>query len=144
MAWSPQPRAPILRFYGLFMFWNDFRIIKPQNLGSLLMKSSQSNFNLRWPSSYLARSYLIATVLIFFYLFFSYQFKQTTQSFMLQLLNVIEFIQLIFPQSASVRKLKVSLQLNGLKVGFIYTFWYALPSASFQSLFVVVFTWKIM
>ena len=35
--------------------------------------------------------------------------------FMLQLLNVIEFIQLIFPQSASVRKLKVSLQLNGLK-----------------------------
>jgi hypothetical protein len=27
-----------------------------------LMKSSQSNFNLRLPSSYLARSYLIATV----------------------------------------------------------------------------------
>ena len=36
-------------------------IIKPQNLGSLLMKSSQSNFNLRLPSSYLSRSYLIAT-----------------------------------------------------------------------------------
>ena len=44
----------------------------------------------------------ISTVLFFL----SYQFKQTTQSFMLQLLNVIEFIQLIFPQSASVRKLK--------------------------------------
>ena len=27
------------------------------------MKSSQSNFNLRSPSSYLARSYLIATVI---------------------------------------------------------------------------------
>ena len=37
---------------------------KPQNLGSLLMKSSQSNFNLQLPSSYLARSYLIATVQI--------------------------------------------------------------------------------
>ena len=28
------------------------------------MKSSQSNFNLRSPSSYLARSYLIATVIM--------------------------------------------------------------------------------
>ena len=37
--------------------------IKPQNLGPLLMKSSQSNFNLRSPDSYSARSYLIATVL---------------------------------------------------------------------------------
>ena len=37
--------------------------IKPQNLGSLLMKSSQSNFDLRSPSSYLARSYLISTLL---------------------------------------------------------------------------------
>ena len=34
--------------------------IKP--LGPWLMKSSQSNFDLRSPSSYLARSYLIATV----------------------------------------------------------------------------------
>ena len=38
--------------------------IKPQNLGSLLMKSGQSNLNLRSPGSYLVRSYLIATVLI--------------------------------------------------------------------------------
>ena len=37
--------------------------IKPQNLGPWLMKSSQSNFNLRSPSSYLARSYLIATLM---------------------------------------------------------------------------------
>ena len=36
--------------------------IKPQNLGPWLMKSSQSNFNLQSPGSYLARSYLIATV----------------------------------------------------------------------------------
>ena len=36
--------------------------IKPQNLGPWLMKSSQSDFNLRLPGSYLARSYLIATV----------------------------------------------------------------------------------
>ena len=35
---------------------------KPQNLGSLLMKSSQSNFDLRSPGSYLVRSYLITTV----------------------------------------------------------------------------------
>ena len=62
MAWFHQPRAQILRFYGLIMFWNEFRIIWPQNLGSSLMKSSQSNFNLRSPSSYLVRSYLIATV----------------------------------------------------------------------------------
>ena len=31
-------------------------------MGPLLMKSSQSNFNLRSPSSYMARSYPIATV----------------------------------------------------------------------------------
>ena len=35
---------------------------KPQNLGSLLMKSSQSNFNLQLPGSYSVRSYLITTV----------------------------------------------------------------------------------
>ena len=37
--------------------------MKPQNLGLLLMKSSQSNFNLRSPDSYSARSNLIATVI---------------------------------------------------------------------------------
>jgi hypothetical protein len=37
-------------------FWNEFRIHK-----SLLMKSSQSNSNLRSPSSYLVRSYLFTT-----------------------------------------------------------------------------------
>ena len=42
----------------------NLEFLKPQNLGSLLMKSSQSNFNLRSPSSYLACSYLIATVTI--------------------------------------------------------------------------------
>ena len=36
--------------------------LKPQNVGPWLMKSSQSNFNFRSPGSYLARSYLIATV----------------------------------------------------------------------------------
>ena len=41
----------------------NLEFIKPQNVGSLLMKSSQSNFNLRSPSSYLAHSYLIATVI---------------------------------------------------------------------------------
>ena len=35
---------------------------KPQNLGSLLMKSSQSNCNLGSPGSYLVCSYLITTV----------------------------------------------------------------------------------
>ena len=40
----------------------NLEFIKPQNLGSLLMKSSQSNFNLRSPGSYLIRSYLITTV----------------------------------------------------------------------------------
>ena len=43
-------------------FRMNLEFIKPQNLGSLLMKSSQSNFDLRSPSSYLVRSYLIATV----------------------------------------------------------------------------------
>ena len=40
----------------------NLELIKPQNLGSLLMKLSQSNFNLRSPNAYLVRSYLIATV----------------------------------------------------------------------------------
>ena len=43
----------------------NLEFIKPQNLGSLLMKSSQSNFNLQSPGSYLVRSHLITTVLIF-------------------------------------------------------------------------------
>ena len=42
----------------------NLEFIKPQNLSSLLMKSSQSNFNLRLPGSYLVRSYLITTVLV--------------------------------------------------------------------------------
>ena len=41
----------------------NLEFIKPQNLGSLSMKSSQSNFNLRSPGSYLVRSYLITTVI---------------------------------------------------------------------------------
>ena len=40
----------------------NLEFIKPQNLGPLLMKSSQSNFNLRSPDAYLVRSYLITTV----------------------------------------------------------------------------------
>ena len=38
--------------------------IKPQKFGSLLMKSSQSNFNLQFRGSYSDRSYLIATVMM--------------------------------------------------------------------------------
>ena len=37
--------------------------IRTRNLGSLLMKLSQSNFSLRSPDCYLVRSYLIATVI---------------------------------------------------------------------------------
>ena len=47
----------------------NLELIKPQNLGSLLMKSSQSNFNLRSPGSYLVRSYLITTVKTISYFF---------------------------------------------------------------------------
>ena len=36
----------------------NLKFIKSQNLGSLLMKSSQSNFDLRSPSSFLVRSYI--------------------------------------------------------------------------------------
>ena len=39
-------------------------LIRNQNLWSLFMKLSQSNFNLRLPDCYLVRSYLIATVKI--------------------------------------------------------------------------------
>ena len=41
----------------------NLEFIKPQNLDSLLINSSQSNFNLRSPGSYLVRSYLITTVI---------------------------------------------------------------------------------
>ena len=40
----------------------NLKFINPQNLGSLLMKSSQSNSNLRSPGFCLVRSYLITTV----------------------------------------------------------------------------------
>ena len=46
-----------------FILEND-QAIRPQNLDPWLMKSSQSNYNLQSPGSYLARSYLIATVLL--------------------------------------------------------------------------------
>ena len=52
----------------------NLEFIKPQNLGSLLMKSGQSNFNLRSPGSYLVRSYLITTVSILIY---NFQFQST-------------------------------------------------------------------
>ena len=38
--------------------------LRPQNLSPWLMKSSQSNSNWRSPGSYLAGSYLIATVTV--------------------------------------------------------------------------------
>ena len=40
----------------------NLEFIKPQSLGPLLMKLSQSNFNLRLRGSFSVRSYLIATV----------------------------------------------------------------------------------
>ena len=40
----------------------NLEFIKPQYLGCLLMKLSQSNFNLRSPDCYLVHSYLVATV----------------------------------------------------------------------------------
>ena len=54
--------AQISGFMAYLCSRMNLEFIKPQNLGSLLMKSSQSNFNLHPPSSYLAHSYLIATV----------------------------------------------------------------------------------
>jgi len=39
----------------------NLEFINPQNLGSYLMKSSQSSFNLQSPGSYLVHSYLITT-----------------------------------------------------------------------------------
>ena len=62
MAWFHQPSAQILRFYGLIVFWNEFRIHKTSKFVLSLMKSSQSNFNLRSPDCYLVCSYRIATV----------------------------------------------------------------------------------
>ena len=51
-----------MRFYWLILS-KTLGPIRTQNMGSLLMKLSQSNFNLRPPDCYLVRSYLIATVL---------------------------------------------------------------------------------
>ena len=52
----------ILRLYWSKGFKNDVRTHNNSNLGSLSMKLSQSNFNLRSPDCYLVRSYLITTV----------------------------------------------------------------------------------
>ena len=43
---------------------NNIEPIRTQNLGSLLIKLSQSNFNLRSPDCYWVRSYLITTVIV--------------------------------------------------------------------------------
>ena len=55
--------AQISGFMAYLCSRMNLEFIKPQNSGSLLMKSSQSNFGLRSPGSYLVRSYLITTVL---------------------------------------------------------------------------------
>ena len=44
------------------MFRNEFRTHKTSKFGFFVNESSQSNFNLRLPGSYLVRSYLITTV----------------------------------------------------------------------------------
>ena len=53
----------------------NLKFIKPQNLGSLLMKSSQSNFKLRLSGSYLVRSYLITTVTLCTFRVMHFQWK---------------------------------------------------------------------
>ena len=51
-----------MRFFGQSYLEIRLEPIRTQNLGSLIMKLSQSNFDLWLPDCYLARSYLIATV----------------------------------------------------------------------------------
>ena len=51
-----------MRFFGQSYLKTTLKHLRTQKLGSLLMKLSQSNFNLRSPDCYLVSSYLIATV----------------------------------------------------------------------------------
>ena len=62
MAWFYQSRTQILGFYWSIISKNNFRTHKNSKFGVLLMKLSQSNFNLRSPDCYLVHSYLITTV----------------------------------------------------------------------------------
>jgi hypothetical protein len=63
--------------------------IRTQKLGSLLMKLSQSNFNLRSPDSDLVRSYLIATVSDLCKFF---QVNQINYGHTWQLLYLVKFV----------------------------------------------------
>ena len=44
MAWFHQPRAQILRFYGLIMLWNEFRIHKTSKFGLFVNKIKPIKF----------------------------------------------------------------------------------------------------
>ena len=54
--------------------------LKSQNLGPWLMKSSQSNFDFRSPSSFLVLSYLITTVKKEFGLFTTHSFTNSRKT----------------------------------------------------------------
>ena len=54
-----------MRFYWSIISKNNIRTHKNSKFRHLLMKLSQSNFNLQLPDCYLVRSYLIATVICF-------------------------------------------------------------------------------
>ena len=79
----------------------NLEFIKPQNLGSLLMKSSQSNFNLRSPGSYLVRSYLITTVRNhkwqFFPTFITTYINMSLRPFGYFLAHGVHFLQIFQP-----------------------------------------------
>ena len=58
-----EPNNKFWGFIGQSFLKITLEPIRTQNLGVLLMKLSQSNFNIRSPDCYLIRNYLIATVI---------------------------------------------------------------------------------
>ena len=75
------------------------KILEPittQNLGSLLMKLSQSNFNLQWsPDSDLVRSYLIATIIERFVFRKVWNFSNLNVDFQILYASLLELVFLL-------------------------------------------------
>ena len=88
------------------------KAIKPQNLGPWLMKSSQSNFNFRSPSSYLARSYLIATVTIYRGNKISY--LKAICPFLISNATDLSLFKEMFPVSGVVYTFRISVVIFGV------------------------------
>ena len=117
MAWFHQPRAQILRFYGLIMLWNEFRIHKTSKLGlfvneikpikfifiitSFLFSSLLSNYycTFFWENNFfMGQNFLVWPIRFFF------SFKLVLRSIKKRLKNHLNYSRFKIPTHYKISK----------------------------------------